>query len=344
MRKILPFVKPSARAYQFFAFPLAIMETEPRTQDWVLSNFIQLEYDKYGQDPVPFCFYLYDHAANPWLEVIRTTREWSRINGADAVELARNAVAANFYAHVVVDEFYIPRRLAYGRTHLPHDLLIHGVDDGAGLLHILGFDEQMEFGTSTVTIEEFRQAYGAFDIFCLDYGSGASGALHLTPASVFFYRLCPTGRYALNLSLIERTLREYLGSVNSSQHFEMLEEPWDRAYGVACYDHLAEYLNEYLAGARPYDIRHLHLLFEHKRLMTRRVGRLMEFLGRDLTGLVDAAARVEAAARGLRNGMIMHGLRGGSSNFSRTGAAALVRLRDEEVELLEGVLAALGAG
>lgn len=344
MRKILPFVTPSARAYQFFAYPLAIMETEPRTQDWILSNFIQLEYDQYEQDPVPFCFYLYDHAANPWLEVIRTTREWSRINGADTVELARNAVSADFYAHVVVDEFYIPRRLAYGKTHLPHDLLIHGVDDEAGLFHILGFDDRMEFGTATVTIEEFRQAYSAFDIFCLDYVSGASGALHLTPASLFFYRLCPTGRYALNLPLIARSLREYLDSINTSQHFEMLEESWDRVYGVACYEHLAGYLKAYLAGTRPYDIRYLHLLFEHKRLMTRRIRRLKEFMGRDLTELIDAATRVEASARGLRNGMIMHGLRGGDSDFSRTSVDTLARLRDEEVELLEGVLAALGAG
>jgi hypothetical protein len=68
-------VPPAAYGYQFYAFPLAIVGTEPRARDWILPNFSELAYDTRPGSPVPLRFYLDNYADSPWLDVVRTTPE-----------------------------------------------------------------------------------------------------------------------------------------------------------------------------------------------------------------------------------------------------------------------------
>lgn len=263
MRRDLPVVVPPvAYGYQFYAFPLAIVGTEPRARDWVLSNFIQLAYDTRPGSPVPLCFYLDDYADNPWLEVVRTTPEWLDGLVGDIVAFTREQIARGWYVYLLLDDFHVPHRRAYGRRHRLHDILVVGVDDDAGEFAVLGYDERLVFGAHRISQPGFRTAYRSF----------ADAESRSRP--LLCYRLRADADYPLDVRLVLRTLVEYLEGANTSEHYAMAHPPWSRAYGLDVYPPLRDYLEGYLAGDEPYDIKHLHVLWEHKRLMTERARRL----------------------------------------------------------------------
>ncbi|MFI6823501.1 hypothetical protein ACIBJE_21475 [Micromonospora sp. NPDC050187] len=325
--KKLPVGNPLAFGYQFFAYPLAIQATDVRTTDWVLSNFIQVEYDRRGQEcDVPFSFYLYDYALSPWLETVRGTRLW--YSTQDMTDVVRAALARGYYAYLIVDEFHIPMRQRFAVERFPHDILVHGVDDASGTFDVLGYDQRMQFRSTRVTQAQFRAAHRSLD---------DQGVEH---SPVVFYRLrdkpdfgYPPIRYDFNLGLVRRTIDEYLRSIDTSRHFESLREPRDCAYGVESYGPLETFLRQYAAGRAAYDVRHVHVLWEHKKLMSLRVRRIADLVGPldDLTAEVD---RAEAYAEGLRNSMIRNHLQGGRAGFLDSALRTLENLRTEEERTL----------
>jgi hypothetical protein len=318
---------PLAYGYQFYAFPLAIQATRAGTAEWVLSNFIQVAYDHRGQDSeVPFCFYLYDHAHSPWLDVVRATRSWYA--RADLGSVLRDAIADGWYAYLVVDEYHVPEREPYQVRHRPHDILVHGFDDST--FDVLGYDQHLKFRSCRIPRTALLAGHTALD----------ERGVADTP--VLFYRLRTEADHEFDPGLVAQTIGEYLDGADTSQHFRMLRNPWDRAYGVDCYPPLERYLRDYAAGQVGYDIRHLQVLWEHKRMATARV-RLLADRYPALAGLVEPAERIERMALSLRNAMVRDGLRAGRSTFSGTAVGLLDGIREAEVKHLPEVLAGLFA-
>ena len=117
-------VPPSASAYQFYAFPLAIIETRPESQDWVLSNFIQTCFNPDHMAPVPFCHFLYDYRDNPFLTSHSMTWDWVRELVTSPTGFIAEQVQSGYYVYLSADEFYVPRRPNYQRMHFVHDMLV----------------------------------------------------------------------------------------------------------------------------------------------------------------------------------------------------------------------------
>ncbi|WP_349879204.1 hypothetical protein ABIH81_04865 [Micromonospora sp. HUAS YX12] len=333
----LPVGDPLAFGYQFYAFPLAIQAADSRTADWVLSNFIQVEFDRRGQEcDVPFSFYLYDYAISPWLEVVRGTRRW--YSSSTMCDVIREGLTKGYYAYTIVDEYHIPNRESSGIEHFPHDILVHGFDHSTDSFTVLGFDQRMHFRSTSVGGAEFAKAYARLD------------GPDMENAPVLFYRLRNQPdfgyqpiTYELNLELIRRTIDEYLRSWDTSRHFEALRRPRDCAYGLECYTLLENYLRSYATGQNPYDIRHLHVLWEHKRLMTARVRRIGE-VSRPLPDLEAAAERIESMSFALRNAMIRNHIRGERQDFLDNAVGMLDRIRSAEEAMLRTLLARLPDG
>lgn len=327
----LPVGDPVALGFQFYAFPLAIQATDERTSDWILSNYIQLEYDERGWNTdVPLSFYLYDYALSPWLEVVRGTRTWYA--GADINEVVRNGLVNGYYAYLIVDEYYIPNRRFFGVGNQEHDILVHGVDDRSGTFNVLGFDEKLRFRSTDVSQSDFKKSYDALD--------GAS----FGNAPIIFYRLrtepdfgYPPISYDFNLGLVRRTLHEYLNSVDTSRHFEMLRAPRPCRYGMDVYQPLEEFIRAYAKREVPYDIRHLHVLWEHKRLMSARINRLADFIS-PISSLQDQAKEVEVAAQVLRNSMMRDHLQNGRRGYLDSSLELLHRVKETEAVLLSEVV------
>jgi hypothetical protein len=334
----LPIGTPAALGYQFFAYPLAIQATEGRTSDWILSNYIQLEFDKdgWGTD-VPFSFYLYDYAASPWMEVVRGTRRW--YSSASIRDVIKAGIDKGYYAYTLVDEFHVPHRRWHGRRHLLHDILVHGYDDRTETFSVLGFDDRMRFRTTEMGQEEFVRAYASLDgpdvrLDGRDIGTVPVLGYRLRSEPDFGY---PPLAYPLNLPLLRQTLDEYLWSRDTSEHFQMLRAPRPCVYGIECYEHLEHFIRDYAAGNLEYDIRHLHVLWEHKRFMTARIQRLGDFAS-PLESLEVVAKQIETTALALRNSMMRNELDGGRREYLDGSLRMLHQIRDSEMALLPEVL------
>jgi hypothetical protein len=319
----LPLGEPLAYGFQFYAFPMAILATEPRSRDWILSNYIHLAFDPAGADsPVPFCFYLYDYALSPWLEVIRADRRWIADTGGDVVELCRSSIGAGYYPYLNLDEYFLPGRFRYQNLHYSHDVLACGVDDDRGTFSIYGFTADETLGVTEVAQDQFARAYASLD------------EIENWCHQVYFYRLRPEATYRMRLHVVGDALQDYLSGANPSRRVDMLQEEWDRAYGTDSYRPLRDYLDDYLAGKAAPDIRYLHVLWEHKRLMAERFVRLAE-LAPAIEPLIADCRAMQRDALALRNGMLWHERKNRSSSYGAEAMERLDRVFATEVRVLE---------
>jgi hypothetical protein len=334
----LPVAKPPIYGYQFYGFPLSIMATDDDTRDWMLSNFVNVEYDARGQAcDVPFCFSMFDYAQSPWLEHVRLDRRYHQ--GTDIVEVIWDALRRGYYVYTFLDEFHVPHREWYQQKFFPHDVLIHGYDGEADAFSLLGFDERFTFRTTRISRDALERAYHALDATTLE-----GKRLDEAPFLLWRFRSQPEygyGRtvYPLDVPLIRRSLGEYLEGVDEAEHYRALRRPRDVVSGVDCYEPLAEYLDLYLQGEVPFDVRHLHVLWEHKHMMVLRLRRL-ERIHPEVGDLVEPFERVENLAHTLRNALLRRRLTRGRGPAPRWGETlkTIERSEREILERLVGVL------
>ncbi|MEE3399460.1 MAG: hypothetical protein VZR64_08345, partial [Eubacterium sp.] len=83
--------------------------------------------------------------------------------------------------------------------------------------------------------------------------------------------------YELDTALIRDTLREYLNSQDTKNHFRMMRNRFnDTTFGVEVYDvALARIMKQMQAEEPDFDVRALHVMYDHKVLMLARIKYLM---------------------------------------------------------------------
>lgn len=268
MKKVLlPVVQPPILGYQFFAFPLSVVLAHDKSLPWFYSNFIQLCYDRRPDPPVPFTFYIHDHTLNPWLHVERLQRGTVDIIKLNIVDFIRDCLDDGLYCNLNVDEFFIPEREVYHQSHLSHDVLIHGYDMREQTFQLLGFKDKHTFASTSVSFADFEKAYENINV--IDHQSVCD--------RIFLYKWNESGHYDLDVDLIQETLEDYLLSANTSNRFRMVAAPWDHCdYGLKTYETLMHYFEQLLNGRAIFDIRHIHTVWEHKRLMSARIRYMQE--------------------------------------------------------------------
>lgn len=247
-----------ARAYQFYAYPVSIIEAnDPTKVEWTLTNFVHLVYDTGPRSRVPMCFYIVDYADNPHLDVMRTEAE--RIHdmvGSRLAEFAAERLARGWYLYLNVDEHDIPHRYVYGSKRISHDLLVHGFDADAGTVDVLGYDE-----TST-----FRSV--AIPAHALDRAFSAHRELGSPWRHFVMYRFIPDSTFEFDKEFVAREIRKYLNSENPTA---ALHEPWNREFGLKVWRCYADELAACRNGELAYDFRSPRLLYEHSQLMLSRI-------------------------------------------------------------------------
>ncbi|MGW1615811.1 hypothetical protein ACWCQZ_41465 [Streptomyces sp. NPDC002285] len=319
MRTLLPFRRPLAYAYHYYAFPLGILAEHPEAEDWVLSNYIHVVANE--ADTLPFTFQIHDYSISPWLEVLRLNREWCATHD-DITKIVRDAVSLGFYVYLTLNERYVPERMAYqAATDYAHDILIRGIDDQKDTFDIVGYDFQQMFRCTDLPQGDLPTAY---------HNTGP-GSFYDVPLTM--YRYNTSGSYNFDIGFIARSIGEYLDSCDTSQHFQALREPEGGAHGMESYGLLEHYLDSYGQGTIEYDIRHLQVLWEHKRLMVARMRRCADFVP-EVAELLPAYQRVERLAWTLRTMMIAHGTGHGSGDFRSEAKTVLDDVRTTEQNVL----------
>jgi hypothetical protein len=321
--KELPLVDPIAFGFHFYAFPLAIIGTEARSRDWILSNYIHLAYNEAPDSPIAFCFYFYDYAISPWLEVVRADRSWLGSTGVNPVKFCRDAVDAGYYVYLNLDDYYVPSRPGFGVRSGSHDILLCGLNDEEQTFSTFAFTKEDVIRRSTISFEQLKLGYHSLDV--------VTNHCH----QVYLYQLKPDTSYDFNFRLVRQSFEDYLNGANVSIPFEMFQAAWTRRYGIDCYRPLQRYLADYVDGKDDYNIHSLHVLWEHKRLMRLRLERMAELLGDDLAPLVSDCKAMEKLAFTLRNRMLFREMSGKAAELGHAHVEQLGQMQETERRVLE---------
>lgn len=319
----LPIGHPPIIGYLHHAFPLAILSRCEDYLPWFYSRYIQLHCPANlaaGPDPErkrKFNFYRppgYDDAPAFGVSVTRLNRDLILVNG-QVIDFIRQAILSGRYVQVCVDEFEIPGKAAFQKRHLLHELFVFGFDDARAVVETLGFQNSGDFGSLEIACDNLQRA------FC----AGAKNNEY-DPDGLRLFSVDEAVSYAFDIQAVLEGLEDYVLSQNTSERFRLLAEPIDGVFGFATYRCLIEACSQLFSNPNWYDIRPLHILWEHKVCMLARIRYLEreEYLN-VADGLGDLYAGIEMQARTLR--MMMLKLR-----VSRDGAV-LKRLI-QKLELL----------
>ncbi|MNO50748.1 hypothetical protein D3C76_411320 [compost metagenome] len=309
-RIILPYSDPIIKGYLFFAFPLSIIGYNEKTAPWVLSNYIQMRFDKdFINSPVPYTFYAYEHHLSPWLLDEEFSRNTLNFFKFDIVSWVKNCIDQKKYVYIYLDEYYMPGRTCFGKVNYAHENLIFGYDDNLQLFDVLGFDDQNIFKPVQLTYDNFVEAYMGIEkmIYNEKFNKQNTTEESLNYFNtVKLFRVNHSGLYAFNYKLTTNTLKDYVNGTNTSELFSMILEPkWHFVFGTDCYSYIHEYHKSLLNKEVDFDVRYIHNVWEHKLLMTKRIeymnnNKVIE-ISQDIVGQFKS---VENRALSLRNLML----------------------------------------
>ncbi len=271
MEKQLTIYETPIKGVQYFA--LSIIFGDKRILPWFFSNYIQLEWI-YNKDIVDryikFSYFEEYYIGIPFINKQIFIREV--ISDTDVVRFLIRNIDAGWYTQLCLDEYYIPGKTSFQDNHYGHDNLICGYNLTKEIFTLFGYNNDRKLGFSYASFEQIRNAYASTDIelFPVIPNSFSYGNL------IFLIKPDEEVSYSLDLNCIEKLLKEYLNGSNFAIRNDLIYNPTDeKLYGMNIYDELISRFRNYVESVVE-DIRLLHTIYEHKKVMVMRIKYLKE--------------------------------------------------------------------
>lgn len=278
-KKILKVTYPSVTSWTWHANLFAMIEELPEAQDWIYSNYIQVHcHTDERREGLFFEFFptYTSILACPLLHNQYIDRKFIQNGWGEWKDFLIYCIDNDYYIYGVCNEKYLNNF----QDNLYHELFIYGYDLNESIFYCADFTFSSS-GKYTFTQKPIEQVCQGFSdvpdqedyLLC---GEGGIILSKITPVK--------EKPYKIEVSYLKRNLTEYLEGRNSFKHYSMLfntenntgeETQRNRAYGIDVYDLLTEYLNESKDNTQ-LDYRVFHNLYEHKKLMVKRIEYLEE--------------------------------------------------------------------
>lgn len=232
--------------------------------NWYSSNYIQLYcYKDFNIHAIPLDFNVGFHKEDfySFCPYIRTNHIWYSViekleqNDNDIVDIIISFLEDGNYVDIKLDEYYVPERSAYQRNSRIHSNLIYGYDYSNSSFYIAGYANGDIFKKSLLSFDNFRHAFN-----------------RNTDNKIDLIKLHPYYNYKINSQIIKKQLLDHLNSVDTLACLSMNRNFESRiVYGLNVYDSLIKNFS-----TSQYDIRPLHVVYEHKKIMVMRLKHLYE--------------------------------------------------------------------
>ncbi|USB33496.1 BtrH N-terminal domain-containing protein [Paenibacillus sp. YPG26] len=301
-RKVLPIATPDLTSYAHLSYFLSIMYTDKDALRWVYSHYIQLHVRHWSDTSMVDYF-----TQNPDVHLVPTVGGSPRLNrgfvkrwAPSFGEFVRRSIDDGQYVVTFVDDYYIPGTVAYQNRSNPHGLMIYGYDDDSRMFHVSAYLANQSYGNTLVSYDDMEMAYQGIDPDPFNY----TGYLHL-------YRLNETFKslYPFQVPWVMEQMEDYLYARPSSRRLLAFEEPHDipPTWGIETYDWMIHESERQLARQTFVDHRPFYVLWEHKKMMNRRLAYMEEEGYFTFSGEVAAEYReVEQSAMLARNLKLKH--------------------------------------
>lgn len=270
-RKQLPIAIPDITSYAHVAYVLSILHTDEDAMRWVYSNYVQLViWDWETTVQLDFATQTAEEHLIPCIggsqRMVRGAVNRFSPNFTDFV---RFNIDEGFYVWVYVDDFYIPGTVAYQNRSNPHAILIHGYDDDTEEFYISGYFANQRYGSAAVSYRQIEQGYKAI----VTDEWQPQNYIRLIRLNEAYKHL-----YPFRLEWFMEQLKEYLHAIPYDRRMRAFEEDrtWGLVWGVNIYGRLQEQVRRHMSQQGILDHRPFYVLWEHKKMMNRRISYMKE--------------------------------------------------------------------
>lgn len=270
--RILPIATPDITAYTHFTFALSVMYTDEDAMRWVYSNYIQICLRDWGptSDMDYYTQTAEEHLIPCFQGSQRFTRDTILHYSPSFIDFARHAIDNNFYVWTYVDEFFIPGAVAYQNTSNPHSVMFSGYDDEKRQFLMSGYFSNQSYSTAWFDYDLIDEAFKGFETSDFLY-TNFTRLLRLNQET----KSC----YDFNLPWIIEQLRDFV-DCEQSDYTRMPMSAFRRTspyyWGMDVYDQLQNLLQRHINGETIVDHRPFHIIWEHKKMMSKRLSYMAE--------------------------------------------------------------------
>lgn len=337
----LPIQNPPLKGFLRWAYTLSITSVHEETLPWYYSNFIQLSCKKnFLEDGRQYYIDFFRgkpnelNFNNPFLltcSVNYTILENMALD--DWPEFFANQIRSGYYCVVFLDESKLSRAASYQKGPFPHHLFLYGFDGEEQIFYASMFDHTGVYRNVQIPFQEFLEAVQSMRHLLQDN--------LMADHHTYFYKYEPHDSYAFDKMAAIDQLRDYL---NGETHLNRMNYNFDHreAFGINVYSYLQMYFdavesNDPRLGERN-DVRHLHVLWEHKRMMSERIEYLVKagIIPYD-EELVEGYRVITKRAMNLRDQYIRHEIREDKKVFEKL-KLRFDQFRNEESVLLNKLI------
>ncbi|WP_253735909.1 hypothetical protein [Paenibacillus sp. FJAT-26967] len=337
--KQLPVSTPPLKGFLRWAYTLSITSSYSQTLPWYYSNFIQLSCTKRFLEDGIQCFVDFHRGQpnelnfnNPFLITCCVNYSiLSNLSLDSLIEFFVHQIRNEYYCIVFLDESRLSVSASFEQEPFPHHLFLYGYDTDERVFHASMFDKTGVYRNLTITFDEFRNAIQSMRTLLENNETGD----HHT----YLYQF-KDGIYKFDHTAVKDQLKDYLNSENHINRINFNGQ--NLVYGLEIYDYLKLYYEAVRDGNPSLvwqnDIRHLHVLWEHKMVMSERISYMIGngIIGQDEI-LVDGYKKLTHQAMLLRDHYIRHSMRPDASIFDRV-SGKLQEFKEQEAHYLEKLL------
>lgn len=271
--RILPFKNPSITSWTWTAGIFAILENYSNCTGWLYNNFVQLfceEYDDFVS--VHYLPHIDVFSVCPFLHSSLIPRSLLAGLKIDVVNFVKTCVDLGYYVYCFVDEQYISE---FVKERFLHELMIYGY--GNKEFHIADFtlSNSHKYVCSTMSFENFVKAYDSVEDEEDEMQDGIAGN-----GGIFIFSIETEAQYDFDLKLFLSYLEDYINCCDRGDIYRTydLKKPnkfnkdlRSVSYGIEIYDTVQKYYQNVLEGKQYFMRQPLHVIYDHKVLMIKRL-------------------------------------------------------------------------
>lgn len=294
-------VQRDITTYLHRSLPLCAILAYEENYPWYYQHYLQIFSVKYSNG---FCRAEFLEPKNNFSEIFHETYiPFSEMeNSPSIIEFIVNKIDLGYYVTVYVDEYHLPEKASYNKSHFVHPSLIYGYDNKEKKLMSIGFDADGIFREITFDYNSFAGAYE----------DGKQHYKEFAPwAEMEAIQLLKPKKLDKKYNFIEEKFMDEIGCylksaganesrVNNLISPEELQSISDIKYGMDVYDVVLEALQTLSPNMITIDYRTLHLLYEHKKCIYDRLRYVAESRKVDIGVLLDEYSSLVAGLNTVR--------------------------------------------
>ncbi|EPR07708.1 hypothetical protein [Ruminiclostridium papyrosolvens] len=327
--------QPPINCYLHHAYPLTVAMSHKDFNSWFFSNYIQLQINvKYYF----LNFFTYPICGNsilsPLIDYKILDLEFIYKSNTNIIDFIKSSLNLGYYVMTYTDEFFIPHRVSYMKKHFRHEIMIYGYNLDNSLFHVIGYNDTGTYYPSCVSFSEFENSF-------LNSIKKTNDIILMKAKDNTSYR--PS--YEFDMENVKNLLFDYIFSKNTSFNLRTIGTPNNLVYGISVYDQLIKYYENILKNdsEEECDIRHFHLLYEHKKTMVSRLEYFVEKKYIDTkNNFINIFYKLENEALNNRNILIKYNITK-NKNKINTVIESLHEMYKEEKKTIEDLLTGISS-